>query len=261
MDHKFTRSAAFIDQASNYLAGGVSSNFRLGMLPGPLAFERAEGPFLYDVDGNRLIDYYLGMGPMILGHNPVAVRERVADASANGILFGGQSRLEVEAAKRLCEMVPAAERVRFSGSGSEAVQGALRLARAVTGRTTVIKFEGHYHGWFDNVLWSNAPVPDEAGPRESPNATPLSKGQESAAAGGLSILPWNDLGLLIDRLAKGDVAAVIMEPAMCNSGAIAPAPGFLEGARKACEDNGALLIFDETITGFRLAPRRCATVV
>ncbi|WP_171181697.1 aspartate aminotransferase family protein [Ruegeria sp. HKCCD8929] len=250
----FQKSENFITEASSYLAGGVSSNFRLGMLPGPLAFTKAEGPILHDVDGNRLIDYYLGMGPMILGHNPEAVHEKVAASMADGILFGGQSKLEVDAAKLLCEIAPVAERVRFSGSGSEAVQGVLRLARAATGRTKVIKFEGHYHGWFDNVLWSNAPSLEAAGPREAPNATPLSKGQEEAASSGLVVLPWNDLDLLKARLAEGDIAAVIMEPAMCNSGAISPRDGYLEGAKEACEKNGSLLIFDETITGFRLSP-------
>ena len=251
--NSFEKSRAFIAEAANYLAGGVSSNFRLGMLPGPLAFERAEGPFLFDVDGNRLIDYYLGMGPMILGHNPVAVRQKVAQHMQHGILFGGQSHLEVNAARLMCDVVPAAERVRFSGSGSEAVQGALRLARAATDRSIIVKFEGHYHGWFDNVLWSIIPPLDVAGSKEAPNAIPLSRGQELTSGSGLSILPWNDLDLLKDRLAREDVAAVIMEPAMCNSGGIAPNNGFLEGAKAACEKYGSLLIFDETITGFRFA--------
>ena len=250
----FKKSKDFIAEASSCLAGGVSSNFRLGMLPGPLAFTKAEGAILHDVDGNRLIDYYGGMGPMILGHNPAAVREKVVASMNDGILLGGQSQLEVDAAKLLCQIAPVAERVRFSGSGSEAVQGVLRLARAATGQTKVIKFEGHYHGWFDNVLWSNAPSLEAAGSREAPNVTPLSKGQEEEASSGLVILPWNDLDLLQTRLAQGDIAAVIMEPAMCNSGAIAPRDGYLEGAKEACEKYGTLLIFDETITGFRLAP-------
>ena len=249
----FAKSHAFIEDASTYLSGGVNSNFRLGMQPGPLAFERGEGPYLFDVDGNRLIDYYLGLGPMILGHNPASVRERVTAALQKGFLFGGQSHLEVEAAKLLCSIAPAAERVRFAGSGSEAVQGALRLARAATGRTKIIKFEGHYHGWFDNILWSNAPSLEDAGARAAPNAVPLSKGQDSNAASGIVILPWNDLEILRNRLAQGDIAGIIMEPAMCNSGAIAPVDGYLEGAKEACEKNGSLLIFDETITGFRLS--------
>ena len=148
----FKKSEDFIAEASSYLAGGVSSNFRLGMLPGPLAFTKAEGAILNDVDGNRLIDYYGAMGPMILGHNPAAVREKVATSMNDAILVGGQSQLEVDAAKLLCQIVPVAERVRFSGSGSEAVQGVLRLVRAATGRTKVIKFEGHEQGWVDEII-------------------------------------------------------------------------------------------------------------
>lgn len=250
----FSRSHSFIEDASAYIAGGVNSNFRTGMQPGPLAFERGEGPYLFDLDGNRLIDYYLGMGPIVLGHNPAAIRDRVTAEMQKGILFGGQSRIELEAAKLLCSIVPAAERVRFAGSGSEAVQGAMRLARAATGRTKIIKFEGQYHGWFDNILWSNAPSLDAAGPRQAPNAVPLSKGQDPNAGSGIVILPWNDLEILRNRLAQGDIAGVVMEPAMCNSGAIAPLAGYLEGAKEACEKNGSVLIFDETITGFRLSP-------
>ena len=130
------------------------------------------------------------MGPMILGHNPAAVREKVAASMNDAILVGGQSQLEVDAAKLLCQIVPVAERVRFSGSGSEAVQGVLRLVRAATGRTKVIKFEGHYHGWFDNVLWSNAPSLEAAGSREAPNLTHLS--MKLALEGTSEALPQTD---------------------------------------------------------------------
>jgi glutamate-1-semialdehyde 2,1-aminomutase len=216
--------------------------------------ERGEGPFLYDVDGNRLIDYYLGMGPMILGHNPAALTQAVKRQIDDGILFGAQSAVEAEAARLVCQMVPSAERMRFGGSGSEVDQAALRLARAATGRRNIIKFEGHYHGWFDNVLWSTAPAPDAAGPREAPKAVAGSKGQLADTADTLVVLPWNDPELLEARLAQGDIAAVIMEAAMCNAGAVHPLPGYLEGVREACTRHGTILIFDEVITGFRLAP-------
>jgi glutamate-1-semialdehyde 2,1-aminomutase len=124
--------------------------------------------------------------------------------------------------------------------------------RAKTGRRTIIKFEGHYHGWFDNILWSTAPALNAAGPEDEPVPVGGSLGQDPAEADGLEVLSWNDLGRLEVRLARGDVAGVIMEPAMCNQGAIAPAPGYLEGALAACRANGALLCFDEVITGFRL---------
>jgi glutamate-1-semialdehyde 2,1-aminomutase len=194
------------------------------------------------------------MGPMILGHTPDAVREKVAAQLGCGILYAGQCELEVEAARLLCEMVPSAERIRFCSTGSEAVQAAIRLARAVTKRRTIIKFEGHYHGWLDNILWSVAPSADAVGPRENPNRVAGSAGQVDADSSGIAVLPWNDLSAVSARLAAGDVAAVIMEPAMCNAGGIAPAEDYLSGVRAACKQHGALLIFDETITGFRLAP-------
>ena len=240
--------------AGEWLAGGVSSNFRLGIAPTPLVFTHGDGPYLHDADGNRLIDYYLGMGPMILGHTPDALRRAVAAQMERGILFAGQTEVEFEAARLLCEIIPCAGRVRFSSSGTEAVQGVMRLVRAATGRQVIVKFEGHYHGWLDNVLWSTAPGLQAAGRRDAPNAVPGSAGQDEACGAHIAVLPWNDLPALQARLAKGDVAGVLMEPAMCNAGAIAPLPGYLEGAKAACAATGALMVFDETITGFRLAP-------
>ena len=246
-DLVFERSRALIAEAAHSLPGGVSSNFRLGISPTPLVIDRAEGPFVFDADGNRLIDYYLGMGPMILGHNPPDIRAAVTAQLDRGILYGAQSRVEFEVGRLFCAMVPCAERVRFNSSGSEAVQAALRLVRAATGRHVVIKFEGHYHGWFDNILWSTAPAAGANGPVAG------SLGQLEAAGSGLEVLPWNDAAALRARLARGDVAGVIMEPVMINSGAIAPDPGYLEDARAACSQYGTLLVFDEVITGFRLA--------
>ncbi len=251
---RFEKSRRLIAEASRYLPGGVNSNFRLGMVPTPLVFERGEGPYLYDVDGNRLIDYYLGMGPMILGHNPEPVLYAVREQLGAGILFAGQAAVEQEAARLVCDMVPCADRVRFNCTGSEVVQAALRLARAATGRSIVIKFEGHYHGWFDNVLWSVAPSPDEYGPVDAPVPIPASAGQDLLAGRHTEVLPWNNLELLSARLKRGDVAAVIMEPAMCNTSTIFPAEGYLEGVREVCTDTGTVLIFDEVITGFRVAP-------
>ena len=250
----FDASRAQIERASRSMPGGVSSNFRVGMMPGPLVFERAEGACLIDLDGNRLIDYYLGMGPMILGHDPEEVKRAVIAQLERGILYGGQSRIEAETAELFCALVPCAERVRFAGSGSEAVQLALRLARAATGRRTIVKFEGHYHGWLDSVLVSGSATPETAGPADAPQRNPGSDGQDEAAWRHTEVLGWNDLASLERRLARGDVAGVIMEPAMCNAGAISPAPGYLEGARAACSRHGTVLIFDEVITGFRLAP-------
>ncbi len=243
----FDTSRQRIADASKYLAGGVSSNFRLGISPTPLVFDRADGPYLLDVDGNRLIDYYLGMGPMILGHTPADVIEAATAQMQKGLLYGGQSGPETEAARLFCEMVPCAERMRFCSSGSEAVQCALRLARTHTGRRVVIKFAGHYHGWFDNILWSTMPPAGATAP------VPGSKGQKDTIDE-LEVLPWNDLETLTARLAQGDVAGIIMESIMCNQGAIMPAPGYLEGVREACTKYGTVLIFDEVVTGFRVGP-------
>jgi glutamate-1-semialdehyde 2,1-aminomutase len=250
----FSTSQQLLAHSSKQLPGGVNSNYRLGISPTPLVFERAEGALLYDVDGNRLIDYYLGMGPMILGHSPAPLIAAVEEQLHRGILFAGQSEVEFAAASLVCQIVPCAEMVRFGSSGSEVVHAALRLARAATGRDTVIKFEGHYHGWFDNIHWSIAPPLDQAGPADAPVPVAGSIGQGPLEAQRLEVLPWNDLELLVARLARGDVAAVIMEPAMCNTSAIVPGEGYLEGVRKACTDAGTVLIFDEVITGFRVAP-------
>ena len=251
---RFEQSKTRLANFAKYLPGGVNSNFRMGISPTPLVFERAEGPYLYDVDGNRLIDYYLGMGPMILGHNPEPVLKAVTEQLKYGILYAGQSEIEFEAARLFCEIVPCAELVRFNCAGSEVVQAALRVARAATGRSIIVKFEGHYHGWLDNVLWSIAPTPDQFGPETSPTPIPASAGQDLPAGQHTEVLPWNNLAILEARLSRGDVAAVIMEPAMCNTSAISPAQGYLEGVRKICSETETILIFDEIITGFRLAP-------
>jgi len=252
MSLSFDRSAALIADAANTIAGGVNSNFRIGMAGGPLVFKRGDGPYLIDADDNRLIDYYCGMGAMILGHTPKAVAQAVKDQVDKGILYAGQSEIEFEAAKILCERIPSAQRVRFGSSGSEVAQAAFRLARAASGKRVILKFEGHYHGWFDNILWSTAPAQNAAGPEDAPVLVPGSVGQDAMDAAGLDVIGWNNLERLEARLAKGDVAGVIMEPAMCNQGAIEASAGYLQGALTACRKHGALLIFDEVITGFRL---------
>src|SRR6478672_782341 len=217
MSLSFDRSASLIAEAANTIAGGVNSNFRIGMAGGPLVFKRGEGPYLLDVKGNWLIDYYCGMGAMILGHSPHAVQQAVKEQVDKGILYAGQSEVEFEAARILCERIPSAQRIRFGSSGSEVAQAAFRLARAATGKRIILKFEGHYHGWFDNILWSTAPGENAAGPADAPVMVPGSKGQDPAAADGIEVMTWNDLDRLERRLAQGDVAGVIMEAAMCNA--------------------------------------------
>ena len=251
---QWQRSQELFERAKQSLAGGVSSNVRLLTKPLTLFFERAAGAMIYDVDGNGYIDYVLGQGPMILGHSHPAVLARVNAAMQKGQLFAGQHELEITVAEKMVALIPGAELCRFGLSGSEMVQAAMRLARAITGRTKILRFEGHYHGWFDNVLISVAPPLDKAGPREHPNAVAGTPGQTASALADFFVLPWNDLALVEQLFAQhgNEIAAVMTEAMMCNTGAIPPEPGFLAGVRRLCDQYGALLYIDETITGFRL---------
>lgn len=248
------RSEELYERARNSLAAGVSSNVRLLAKPLPMFFERADGAMIYDADGNGYIDYVLGQGPLLLGHSHPSVLAAVEQAMGRGQLFAGQHELEITVAEKLVKLIPCAELCRFSLSGSEVVQAAIRLARAVTERTKFLRFEGHYHGWFDNVLISVAPLLEKAGSRHSPNVALSSRGQAQSALSECAVLPWNDLTLVEEFFSKegSDIAAIITEPMMCNNGAIKPAPGFLQGLRRLCDEYGALLIMDEVITGFRL---------
>lgn len=249
---KFDKSKAAWEAGSAYVAGGVNSGYRTGLRPHPLVFQKAYDAHLVDVDGNDYIDYFAGMGPMILGHSP---KEVIAAASAQlheSLLVAGQTPLEYEAAKLVTELIPSAELVRFNSSGAEAVQAALRVSRAYTGKKKIIKFEGHYHGWFDNVLWSVTPDPAAAGDPLSPTPLPGTLGQEEKEEN-LIVLPWNNADVIERELAKGDVAAVIMEPIMFNTGGVLPAPGYLERVRELTTKYGAVYIFDEVITGFRVS--------
>ena len=249
---KFDKSKAAWEAGSAYVAGGVNSGYRTGLRPHPLVFQKAYDAHLVDVDGNDFIDYFAGMGPMILGHSP---KEVIAAASAQlqqSILVAGQTPLEYEAARIITELVPSAELVRFNSSGAEAVQAAFRVARAFTGKQKIIKFEGHYHGWFDNVLWSVTPDPAAAGDPLAPTPLPGTLGQEEREEN-LIVLPWNHAEVIERELVKGDIAAVIMEPIMFNTGGVLPLPGYLEKVRELTTKYGAVFICDEVITGFRVS--------
>jgi glutamate-1-semialdehyde 2,1-aminomutase len=222
--------------------GGVHSNVRL--TGGKAFIERAQGAWMWSVDGDDYVDYLLGQGPNFLGHAPEPVLSAVFEACRNGIIYGGEHPLEIDAAEAVCESLGWADMVRFGVSGTESVQAALRLARASTGRSMVVRFEGHYHGWLDNVL--TAPREDTWGP--------ASAGQLAGHLEDFFVLPWNDGAALEDLLAVSgrQVAAVLMEPVMLNAGAIEPLPGYLERVRELCDEHGIVLIFDEVISGFRL---------
>ena len=249
-----TRSQALWQRARKHLAAGVSSNIRLQERPAPLYFSHGKGSRLFDVDGNEYIDYVAAYGPLILGHSHPELVEAVQRQVALGQTYGGQHEIEVEVAEKICALVPAMDVVRFCGSGSEANHALFRLARAYTGRTKIVRFEGHYHGWLDDQIISDHPhSEEEAGALPFPQPVLGSKGQLPHAAGETLVLPWNDLDAfssLMDREGQ-NVACVITEPIMCNGGFILPKPGFLEGLREICTRENALLIFDEVITGFR----------
>ncbi len=248
-----SRSAELFTRSSDVLALGVSSGMRASVTDPPLFFERAEGPYYYDVDGNELLDYTLAWGPLILGSNHPQLNEAVTVALRKSYTLGAQHEGEIALAEKIVSLVPGADQVIFSNTGSEAVQAALRLSRAKTDRSAFIKFEGHYHGWMNNVLLSYHPDLAEAGPLESPNVLASCGGQPEEEFAHTRVLPWNRLDLLERELAQGDIAAVIMEPLNANSGSIEPADGFLQDAVNLCARHGAVSIFDEVITGFRLA--------
>lgn len=245
-------SLARFERSSRSLAGGVSTGLRRSARPYPLFFQRGEGSRIVDVDSNVYLDYSLGWGPLMLGHAPAEVTESLARQSALGATFGAQHDLEYEVAERLIAAIPCADLVCYANSGTEIVQLALRLARAVTGRSKYLKFEGHYHGWDDTVLLSYHPTPEEL---DRANGRPVPVGAGQRADGVALIAEWNDPAAVERAFAAhpAQISAVICEPLLANSGSIPPAPGFLDFLRRVTRENGALLIFDEVITGFRLA--------
>lgn len=251
---KWSQSKKLLERSKRSLAGGISSNVRSNAKPFPLFFKWAKGAVICDVDSNEYVDYVLGQGPIILGHSHPELLDAVKQAMQWGQLYGAQHELEIQVAEKLVELIPAAELCRFGMSGSEVVQAAMRLARAVTGRTKILRFEGHYHGWFDNVLLNIATPVAEAGSRERPHVSLESSGQTESVLNDYVVLPWNDLKLVEKLFAEmGDsIAAIMTEPIMCNTGVIPPVSGYLEGLRRICDEYGALLIMDEIITGFRL---------
>jgi len=247
------------ERAARVLPGGVGSSaraVRAGWVPYPPFVASAEGAHLTDVDGTTYVDYLLGLGPMLLGHRHPEVTAAVVRAvSERGTVFGLPHELEAEAAEKVCDAVPSLDMVRFCNSGSEAVGTAVRLARAATGRPLVLRFEGHYHGWLDTVYWSNHPKLELAGPDDAPVPVPAGAGMAPGVGDSLVILQWNDLPSLERVMAeRGDqIAAILTEPMMLNTGCIMPVPGYLERLRELATKHGSVLVFDEVITGFRLA--------
>ena len=251
------RSRELFERASAIIPGGAGSSARtvkFGWKPYPPFIAQGTGSRMRDVDGHEYIDYLLGLGPDILGHRHPVVTQAVAAAIAEyGTSFGLPYELEIEAASKVVDAVPSLEMVRFTNSGSEAVGTAVRLARAFTGRRILVRFEGHYHGWQDTVYWSNHVDPEAAGPADHPRPVAAGPGVPLELADTLEVLTWNDFDSfrrLMDERGH-EIAAVITEPAVFNTGCILPEPGYLELLRSETSKHGALLIFDEVITGFR----------
>lgn len=243
------RSEALFEEAKKYMPGGVNSPVRafgsIGAVP--RFIKKADRAYVWDEDGNRYVDFVGSWGPMILGHNQKEITERVIEACKEGLSYGAATKIEVEMAKQICEMVPSIEMVRMVNSGTEAVMSAVRVARGYTGRDKIIKFTGCYHGHSDGMLV-------KAGSGAMTFGVPDSAGVPAAYTEHTLLAPYNDLDSVKKHFAAmgEQIAAVIVEPVAANMGVVLPAPGFLEGLRSICTQYGAVLIFDEVITGFRL---------
>lgn len=242
------KSKAAWNRTSVSLSGGVSTGLRASMKPHPLFFERGDGPYLTDIDGNRYTDYVLGWGPVILGHGHPGLTAAVTERLPMGATYGSGHMLEALAAEAVLSLIPGTERVLWSNTGSEANQVALRLARAYTGRGRFVKFRGHYHGWSDTFLIGYRP--DANGELGLSSA-----GQSPHSLDDAELVDWGDLEALTAVLENevNDIAAVFLEPVLVNSGVISPPEGFLIAVRELCDRTGTILVFDEVITGFRIA--------
>jgi glutamate-1-semialdehyde 2,1-aminomutase len=255
-------SRQWFARAQQSLVEGVNSPSRGAAVyaDGPIVLERGQGSSVWDADGNRYLDFMMSFGALIQGHAHPTLVKTVAEAVAQGSHFAAATSAEVEAAQQFRRMVPSAEAVRFTNSGSEATMLALRLARAHTGRRKFMKFEGHYHGWYDPYLLNaHSHPPDELGPLENPARIPDSEGIPSSTFDDVVLAPWNDETALeaVLRQHGHELAAVITEPIMANMGCILPREGYLQRLRELTAACGALLILDEVVTGFRYAPGGC----
>ena len=241
-------SQELFERARQHIPGGVNSPVRAFKAVGgtPIFIERSDGAYVFDTEGKRYIDYVLSWGPMLMGHNHPRVREAVITQSAKGLSFGAPTELEIQLADRICEIMPGMDLVRMVNSGTEATMSAIRLARGYTGRDTIVKFEGCYHGHSDSLLV-------KAGSGALTLGVPSSPGVPAALADHTMTLTYNDIDGLRQAFAEhGDsIACVIVEPVAGNMNCIPPVSGFLEALREVCDSSGAVLILDEVMTGFR----------
>ena len=244
------RSSTLFNEAKNYIPGGVNSPVRAfkGVGGEPIYFERGEGAYLYDVDGNEYIDYVGSWGPMILGHSNPSIVDAVRTELDKGLGFGAPTEIETSLAKKICQLMPSIELVRMVSSGTEATMSAIRLARGYTKRDKIVKFEGCYHGHSDSLLV-------KAGSGALTLGVPTSPGVPNDLAKHTLTLEYNNLDSVKTLFSKmgEEVGCIIVEPVAGNMNCIPPKEGFLQGLRKLCDDYGGLLIFDEVMTGFRVA--------
>ena len=243
-------SEALFEEAQRYIPGGVDSPVRAfrGVGGVPVFIDRAQGAYMVDAAGRRYVDYVGSWGPMIVGHAHPEVVGAVQQVAARGLSFGAPTALETQLARRVCQLMPSIEKVRFVNSGTEATMSAIRLARGATGRDRIVKFEGCYHGHADSLLV-------KAGSGALTLGVPTSPGVPAALAAQTLTLRYNDLSTVREAFAQWgpEIAAVIVEPVAGNMNCVPPADGFLAGLRALCDEHGSVLIFDEVMTGFRVA--------
>jgi len=257
MDNRnFEKSKTLFEKAKHGLVGGTASSLHKGSFQEfPIFMDRGEGSRIYDVDGNAYIDYMMAFGPMILGYCPKALDDAVIAQLKKGTQFAAPTESLVDLSDKLISIIPSAEKIgAFCGSGTDANTHAIRLSRAYTGKTKIIKFEGHYHGWLDELDVSiGASSPAELGPRNNPFRLRVAPGQVDPE--NVIIIPYNDIDLFEQTVKRqgNDIAAVILETIIFNNEPVLPAPGFLEAIREITKANDIMLIFDEIITGFRMA--------
>ena len=254
---QFSRSFALYEEAKRHIPSGASSNVRVHAHdPFPILFRKGLGSRVWDVDDNEYVDLLSSYGAVVLGHSHPAIVNAINEQIQSGTMLGTTTELEVEVAKKIQSAVPAAELVSFTNTGTEATMEAIRIARAFTGRDTILKFEGHYHGHHDYVLFSVESPSVVAGLEQSPSKLPYYPGIPDEISRTVVVAPWNDL-VALERILKrnaNDLAAIITEPVMGSAGIIPPKDDYLKSVRELADKYDVLLIFDEVLTGFRIAP-------